>query len=345
MLFWKCSSSTRRVAPIAASWVCGLALSPSHAGADSAAGARHEATGAEHYYNHEYPLAVDSFRRFLALEPENPTAYVRLAQAQLYLELDRLRLLDTSAFHGDEVFYTNEKPKPDRQAAARILSTLREGKRLCDRLLRSDQNDPGALHGLAQLLALRANYEFMISKAYFAALSSGRRAKSLSYRLATAHPDFVDGLLVAGLHEYIVGSLPWLVRILVAMSGYRGHKRKGVELITRVARDGHENRDDARVLLALLYRREKQYRKAAELFQALRVDFPRNYLFQLEAAAMYEHAGERRVALGILRDAYRKYSRQEQRFERMPERVVKALERCIGRFEEELGGSPAPERG
>ena len=202
----------RRFVPVAAAWLCGSALSLSHGVADFAAGARYRAAGIDHYYNHEYQLAVDSFGRLVALEPENPNAYVRLAQAQLHLELDRLRMLDTSAFRGDEVYYANEKPKPDRQAAARFLRTVRKGGLLCDRWLRSDRNDPRALHGLAQLLALRANYEFMISKAYFAALSSGRRAKRLSYRLAKRHPDVVDGLLVAGLQEYIVGSLPWPVR-------------------------------------------------------------------------------------------------------------------------------------
>ncbi len=345
MLCWKCSCSTRRFAPVAVAWICGSALSLSQGVPDSAGGARHRAAGSAHYFNQEYELAVDSFGRLVELEPGNPSAYVRLAQAQLYLELDRLRMLDTSAFRGDEDYYANEKPKPDRQAGARILSTLRDGKLLCERLLRSDRNDRIALCGLSQILALRANYEFMISKAYFAALSNGRRAKSLSYRLAKRHPDFVDGLLVAGLHEYIVGSLPWPVRALVALSGNRGNKRRGTELIARVAREGHQNRDDARLLLALLHRREKRHREAAEAFQSLRADFPRNYLFQLEAAAMYERAGERRKALEILRDAYRKYGSRAQRFERMPERVVEALQRGIGRFEEELQDSAAPDAG
>ncbi len=295
--------------------------------------------GEDHYFNHEYELAAEAFGRLLESEPENPLAYARLAQALLYQELDRLRLLDTGAFRGDEEYYRGPRPTPDPRTGHRVLDTLRQGRLVCEQALRADENDRQALHTLAQILALRANYQFMVSKTYLAALVSGKRAKAASERVGRLHPDFPDGLLVAGLHDYIVGSLPWPVRAAISLSGYRGNKKRGMARIERAAREGLGNRNYARALLALVLRRERRPLQAAREFEALAAAFPRNYMFQLEAAAMYREAGERALALRLLRDAWCKFSSGEDRFERMPKRMVDALPRAIVRYQEELGES------
>lgn len=295
--------------------------------------------GEDHYFNHEYELAAEAFGGLLEREPGNPLAHARLAQALLHQELDRLRLLDTGAFRGDEEYYRGPRPTPDPRAGRRVLDTLRQGRLLCEQALRADESDRQALHALAQILALQANYQFMVSKAYFAALVSGKRAKAASERVGRLHPDFPDGLLVAGLHDYIVGSLPWPVRAAIALSGYRGNKKRGVATIERAAREGVGNRNYARALLALVLRRERRHLQAAREFEALGADFPRNYMFQLEAAAMYREAGERALALQLLRDAWCKFSSGEDRFERMPKRMAEALPRAIVRHQEELSES------
>ena len=330
----RCSRSWWCARPFAAAvglWASAWALALPLGAAEP--GPARRLPGTEHFLNHEFSLAAAAHERALAREPENPDAHVRFGAALLYVELDRLRRLDTSAFRDDEEYYADGKPEPDPQVGARILEVLRGGEALCERRLKTSPADRQALHALAQILALRANYQFMVSKAYLRALSNGKRAKSLSDRLAQLHPDFVDGQLVAGVQQYIVGSLPWPVRAVIALSGYRGNKHRGLRLIARVAEDGGEKRDHARVLLALLLSRERRHREAAEAFRALMADFPRNYTFQLEAAAMYRAAGEPRTALGLLRDAVRKYEGGEARFERMPDGMAAALRRLIARLE------------
>ena len=293
------------------------------------------AVGQDHYLNQEYDQAVDSFQQLLRREPENPGAHVRLAKALLYRELAKLRLVDTSAFRDDAEFYEGAKPKPDPAANAAILRVLQAGRLLCQGLLQAESEDRDALHGLARLHALRATYEFMIGKDYFGALANGRRARKLSYQLAAIEPEFVDGLLVAGLDEYMLGSLPWAVRALIALSGYRGRKSKGLAMIERVAREGQESRDDARLLLTLAYRRERRYLDAAREFAALARNFPRAYAYPLEEAAMRRAAGERIRALEILREIDRKRVASEDSFDRMPGRWVAALRRTIAKLDRE----------
>ena len=298
------------------------------------------AVGQDHFYNLEYALAIQEFERLRDQESTNPTAHVLLAKGLLYHELDRLRMVSTSAFRDDKQYNAGPKPKPDDGAVARILAAIREGQALCKRRLEADPGDVRALHALAQLHALRANHELLIERSYFKALANGRRGRALSYRVGELQPEFVDGLLVAGLDEYILGSLPWPLRALIALSGYRGNKKKGAAIITQVAEEGTENRDVARALLAMLHQRERQPLEAARVFRAMAHDFPRAYTYRLEAAAMHLVAGERAEALRLFREIERKRASGEDRFERMPRRMAEALARRIDGLERDLAEDP-----
>ena len=56
----------------------------------------------------------------------------------------------------------------------------------------------------------------------------------------------MDARLVQGLHDYIVGSLPWGWRMLGFLVGIHGDKEKGIRTVQDVAENGKLNRVDAR---------------------------------------------------------------------------------------------------
>lgn len=332
----RCWSSISRQAVPRGLELCLVTVALAAGGASQVAGSESLAVGQDHYYNQEYDQAVEAFERLREEDRENPRAYTLLAKGLLYRELSRLRMLDTGAFGGDPEFYEGTKPKPNPATNAIILGVLQEGRTLCQRLLREDAADRIALHGLAQLHALRASFELMIDKDYFGALGSGRRARGLAYRVTQLHPEFIDGSLVAGLDEYLLGSLPWPVRALIALSGYRGRKKKGLEMIERVASEGQQNRHDARMLLTLVYRRERHYLDAAREFASLAREFPRAYAFPLEEAAMHRAADDPATALELLREVDRMRASGENNFGRMPRHWASALGRTIERIDKEL---------
>lgn len=294
--------------------------------------------GLDHYLNREFALAVATFERHLENEPESLEAHLLLTKALLYQELDRLGFVGTRAFRGDRQYRQADKPKPDPNVSRAILDVLERGRQACERVLAESEDDREALHSLAQFHLLRASHEYFIGKAYFKALAAGKHAKALSYRIGELYPDFADGLLVAGFHEYILGGLPWALRAMIAMSGYRGNKKRGIQLVERVVREGSVNRDEARILLAVIYRRERPPLQAAEAFGKLAEDFPRAYMFPLEAADLYESARQRKTALESFREVSRKQKSGEDRFERMPERMAAALVRRIEALERALAG-------
>ena len=294
------------------------------------------AAGLDHYLNREFGLAVAAFERHLANEQDSPEAHLLLAKALLYQELDRLGFVGTRAFRGDRKYRSAEKPKPDARINRRILDALEKGRQACERILVESGDDRQALHSLAQLHLVRATYDYFVAKAYFKALASGRQARELSYRIGELYPDFPDGLLVAGFQEYIVGRLPWALRVMIAMRGFGGSKKKGIELVERVAQEGVENRHEARILLAVIHRWERPPEEAAEAFAGLAEDFPRAYMFPLEAADLYESAREKALALELFEEVSRKQKAGENRFDRMSERMAAALGRRIEALERAL---------
>ena len=292
--------------------------------------------GHEHFFNLEYNEAITAYQHLIRQAPLDPRARNYLAVAVLYKELLRLGMLETSAFRGDNQFLDREKPEPDPAARARFLSLLQQARDLAQKGLERDPENYKLRYSLAANYGLQANYQFMIEKSYLAALRNGSKANKQSRILIEQHPELVDAYLVAGVYEYVVGSLPWAVRALIAVGGIRGDKNKGRRYVAQVAREGTLARDEARALLTILLRRERRPVEAAEVLTSIIQDFPRNYVLHLELAAMHLAADEKERALEVFRNVRRKVEANQDRFGRMPARARQALGRKIKQLEEEL---------
>jgi len=289
----------------------------------AAAPADYRQSGHDHFYNLEYGEAIQDYAKLVEQNPEDPLAYNHLASAQLFLELYRLGMLESSALRGDNEFLRRKRPAPDPQSRAQLEATLSRGRRVAESLLARDQRNQQALYALGTNYALRANYEFMVEKAWFASLRNGSKARDYCERLRRLNPLFVDAYLVLGVHEYVVGNLPMPVKILAAIGGLRGNKKKGEEYVARVAREGDLARQDARVLLVILHRRERRPLEAARMLEDLIADFPRNYVLGLELAAMYTDAGQRDRALAAYKGLLQKAEQNAPGYQRLPREAVR----------------------
>jgi tetratricopeptide (TPR) repeat protein len=86
------------------------------------------------------------------------------------------------------------------------------------------------------------------------------------------------------MYQYIVGSLPLPVKMVASIGGMRGSKKRGLEILEGVTKEGRWAQGIARLLLIDLYKREKRWDDALAMAQTLSQEYPRNYLFQLQAA-------------------------------------------------------------
>jgi tetratricopeptide (TPR) repeat protein len=158
----------------------------------------------------------------------------------------------------------------------------------------------------------------VVKKAWRDSLKDATAARKLHNRISELEPNNVDARLVQGLHDYIVGSLPFGFKMLGLVIGIRGDKDKGIRTVQEVSRNGKLNRVDAEILLCALYRRESQSKLAVPLVQDLIRRYPRNYLLRMELGQMYSQSGDGVRGLQALEEVARLKEHHAPGFDRVP---------------------------
>jgi predicted Zn-dependent protease len=158
-------------------------------------------------------------------------------------------------------------------------------------LLNRNRQDPDALYFLGAVYGVLAGYEASTARKFFAALRHGSRSVDLHQKVVKLKPDYSDAYLTVGMYHYIVGSLPFPLKMLAAIGGIRGSKSRGIQELQQVAEKGVYNNDDARVLLVAVYKNEKRPEEALALLQHLSEKYPRSYLLKLETASTLAQLG------------------------------------------------------
>ncbi len=257
--------------------------------------------GFDHFYNLEYGPAIAEFTSEVRTRPNDPFSYTHLAQALLYREMYNAGALESELVSGNNFFLAKAKivPPPDEQK--RFDDAVATAISLCDARLATNPNDTEALYALGVARGLRANYNFLIRKLWRDSLREFTESRKLHQRALQIKPDFIDATLVGGVHDYIVGSLPFTWKLLGFLIGFRGDRDGGLRVVERVAREGKTNRVDAMILLAVAYRRERTTEKAVPLLHELIRMFPRHYLYRLELVQMYADEGKKDEALAVLK--------------------------------------------
>ena len=266
----------------------------------SLAAAQEVSPGFQHFYNLEYPQALAWFKQESARNPRDPEPYTHIAQTILYNELFRNGSLESELVSGSNPFLRRAglNPSPDDQRA--FFEAISRAIALSDASLKKDPRDKLALYAMGSAYGVKGSWEFLIKRAYRDALSNTGKARKFHERITAIDPDFADALLVQGVHEYVVGSMPRGVRIFSFLVGLRGDKSKGIEMLRKVELLGVRTRLDAEVLLAATYRREKRFAEAIPLLSVLGDRFPRNFLLKFELVQIYSDLGEKRRALEVL---------------------------------------------
>ena len=218
----------------------------------------------------------------------------------LYRELLRNGALESELVSGSNPFLG--RPKINMSAGDRTLLTnsLNTAIALSEDTLRKDPDNANALYALSVAHGLRANYFFLVEKAWMESLREATAARKTDQKLIEVDPGATDGRLILALNQYVVGSLPFHLRILAFLGGFHGDKEGGIQQLELVAKNGVMNRYDAQVLLAAIYRREHRPDQAIPLLQQLAKTFSRNYLFRFEEVQMYSDLGDKASALRVL---------------------------------------------
>jgi tetratricopeptide (TPR) repeat protein len=170
--------------------------------------------------------------------------------------------------------------------------------------LKSNPNNVDALYARGVTRAQFALYTALIERAWFSALRNAVGARRDHERVLELNPNYVDAKLVVGAHNYVVGSLPWSVKVAVALVGLSGSKEKGLQYLREVADGNGENSVEGKVVLSIFLRREHRYDEARVLMHDLTARYPRNYLFPVEEANLFRSAGNVQEAAAYYRKVW-----------------------------------------
>lgn len=256
--------------------------------------------GFEHFYNLEYDQAIAEFQHGIREKPESAELRNHLAHAILYREMFRAGALESELVSGANPFLRRPKMNPSPEDQRRFDQAIQKAMELSQARLRANAKDTAAMYALGVSYGLRANYNFLVRKAWFDALRDATTGRKLHHKVTELDPSNVDARLIQGLHDYVVGSLPWHIKALGFLVGFHGDKETGIRTLEMVGQNGRINRHDAQILLCAIYRRERRPRKAIPMIEDLVRRFPRNYLLRFEIAQMHSDNGDKASALAAL---------------------------------------------
>jgi hypothetical protein len=256
----------------------------------------------EHFYDLDYPGAVERFSHFHDEHPGDPQATALLLEAMIFQELYRQDLLDTTFYANDGFLTGKHATQEDAKTRDRILGLSDETIHEADWRLSKNQNDVDALYARGWARALKCTYIAMVERGYMAGFKLATSAKEDEARVLQMDPDYVDAKLVVGVYEYVVGALPFPFKFVIGFAGITGSKSRGLEMLADDGKRGLTTSVEARTAIALFLRRESRYKEAIQVVQGLKNEYPHDYLFHLEEANLRKDNGEGMGAVAAYQD-------------------------------------------
>jgi tetratricopeptide (TPR) repeat protein len=246
--------------------------------------------GFEHFYNLEYDQAIRSFEAAVKSHPNDAFALNHLLSGVMFRELYRIGALDTELY-AKNGFLSSKQFPIDPKAKERILGLMEQSLKLSEARLKKNDDDVDALYARGVVRGLRATYIGLIDKAWFAALRSAVGARHDHEHVLELDPTYSDAKMAVGVHNYVIASVSWPVKMAASVIGLSGNKQRGIQYLSEAGEAGGETAVDSKIALSLFLRREQRYPEALKLVGGLGTDFPRNFLYRLEEANLLNAAG------------------------------------------------------
>ena len=256
-----------------------------------------------HLYNMEYDQATQEFERILEKRPDDPFAVNHLLTTVLMRDLYDTGAMNTGDYANDS--FIGHAPRPTAQKVKdRIKDLAHRAETLEEQELKANPKDVNALYCRGVTRAQFAVYTGLVERAWFSALRNAVGARHDHEHVLELDPSYVDAKMVVGTHNYVVGNLPWSVKMAAALAGLSGSKEKGLAFLREVAKSDGENSADAKVVLSLFLRREHLYDEALGYIRDLADRYPHNHLFITEEANLLRASGHLPEAEAIYRKVW-----------------------------------------
>jgi tetratricopeptide (TPR) repeat protein len=251
-------------------------------------------------YNLDHDEALAAFRRAVEADPGDPAAY-RAVAAITWLNL----MFTRGALSADEFLSSLPESnavmnRPPADLAATFRKNIDKAIQLAEAQVRARPRDAGAHFNLGASRGLLAAYTVTIEGSLFGAVGLARGAFKATEQVLVLDPSRKDASFFTGSYRYAVANLGSVKRWMAYLAGFSGDRERAVRMLEESAAYPSDVQADAKVLLVLVYNKERRYDEALRLLEGLRRDFPRNRLLWLESGAAELRAGRPAPALEFL---------------------------------------------
>ena len=233
-------------------------------------------------YNLDFPGAHAILDAEVHNHPDNSLAYAVRGGAYLFSEFNRLKIMEFEFFEDDDRVTDRKKLKPDPVTREQLFKTTAEARKRASARLAIDPNDSNALFALCMVTGVEMDYVGIVEKKYFRTYSLSKESQKYARKLLALNPPFYDAFLTLGSVEYVVSKLNFFFRLFIRFDGIKGSQQKAIEDLRNVVAFGRYYPPFAKILLSVIYLRDKQPHQALVLLKELARDYPENNVFRNE---------------------------------------------------------------
>jgi tetratricopeptide (TPR) repeat protein len=278
-------------------------------------------------YNLDFSTAERGYETLTHDYPENPDYWNALASAVwLKITFDQQKL-NIESFSGSSLGTKDSRDTVNPVDEKRLRDTLAIAIQKADAILSKNPNDIAALYAKGISNGTLASFEATAKRSYVAAHSKAKIARDLHEQVLKLDPSFDDARMAIGAYDYVVGVIPGFVRFLLSPFGVRSAgKDIGIQELETAAAKGKKASTDAKMILTVVYTREKQYDRALELIEEIHTRYPGNFLMELAEGSVYGKMQKYADAERVYQDILSQMRAKKNGYERIRQaRVLYAL--------------------
>jgi tetratricopeptide (TPR) repeat protein len=279
--------------------------------------------GFDHVYNLDYEEGLAAFENLRQQYPRHPGPPLYLALTLWQRELFRRQDLGLDRLVAPESFIqapVRQMPAADRNTFLRYIG---ESQAFSRAILKESPGDRDARYFLGAAHGALAAFALTIDHDKRETFRQGRQAYQYHVGIVMDQPDYYDAYVTLGLYEYVVAKLPWYVKWIAQIAGYKGTQERSFKYLRTAATRSRFASVNARNLLVVLCLREKLYDEALQNAQFLHSEYPRNFLLHLNVAQILKEMNRLDQAV----DAYLKVIAQAEastpNYQKMPVGVLR----------------------
>ena len=265
-------------------------------------------------YRLEFDRAEEASRRMMSRDPRDPTGYGFLSIVKWNLLLQAAANLTLDDYSTPTPFTKEKTYKPIEKESKEFHQITDKLIALCEDLLQKNPDDINALYFLGLANENLSSEQLAVLKSRGQGIHYGKKAMEIHKNVLKKDPQFVDANLSIATGEFAASTLPWGLKFIAFILGYRGNKEEALAKLEGVAEHGIYRRLDARVVLALLEAWKGDPNRAVQIFTDLGKLYPMNHLIQINRAAIFENRLEnRKAALAVYNDLLKNIDVMEER--------------------------------